>query len=142
MQNVVDNFPNSEEGKRAQEILTTEIPSLEKIVFIVADSKSWKILFKVAENENQKTKILEEKINAFIVDEKNKALSFSLEKYTYKENLITIQGIISEEYAKGIVEKLKEKYKITEQPIVITAENYKVIQIKKNLESYSAPVKP
>ena len=142
MQNLADNFPNSEEGKRAQEILTTEIPSLEKIVFIAADSNSWKILFKVAENEDQKTKILDEKINTFIVDEKNKALSFSLEKYTDKENLITIQGIISEEYAKGIVEKLKEKYKITEQPIVITAENYKVIQIKKNLESYSAPVKP
>jgi TolA-binding protein len=142
IQNVADNFPNREEGKRAQEILTTQIPSLEKIEFSSEDSKSWKILFKVPENEGLKIKNLTEKINTFIVNEKNKVLSTSLEKYTEKYNLIIIQGIISEEYAKGIVEKLKDKYKISEQPIVINAENYKVIQIKKNLEYYPAPVKP
>jgi len=142
IQNVADNFPNSEEGKRAQEILTTQIPSLEKIDFSTKDSKSWKILFKVPENEHLKTKTLTEKINTFIVNEKNKVLSTSLEKYTEKDNLIIIQGIISVEYAKGIVEKLKEKYKITEPSIIITNENYKVIQIKKNLEYYPAPVKP
>ena len=141
MQNLADNFPNSEEGKRAQEILKTQIPNLEKIDFNVKESSSWKILFKVAENEDPKTKSLTEKINTFIVTEKNKVLRSSIEKYTEKENLISIQGIISEEYAKGIIEKLKDKYKITEQPIVINSENYKVIQIKKNLESYPAPIK-
>lgn len=142
IQNVADNFPNSEEGKRAQEILTTQIPSLEKIEFSTKDSKSWKILFKVPENEDQKTKILEEKINIFLVNEKNKVLSYSCEKYTDKENIVSIQGIISIEYAKGIVEKLKEKYKVLEPSIIITNENYKVIQINKNLEYYPAPVKP
>jgi tetratricopeptide (TPR) repeat protein len=142
IQNVADNFPNSEEGKKAQEILTTQIPSLEKIDFSTKDSNSWKILFKVPENQDQKTKILEEKINKFIVNEKNKVLSYSCEKYTDKENIISIQGIISIEYAKGIVEKLKEIYKVLEPSIIITNENYKVIQIKKNLEYYPAPVKP
>lgn len=142
IQNVADNFPNREEGKRAQEILTTQIPSLEKIEFSTKDSNSWKILFKVPENEHLKTKTLTEKINTFIVNEKNKVLSTSIEKYTEKDNLIIIQGIISIEYAKGIVEKLKEKHKILELSTIINKENYKVIQIKKNLESYPAPVKP
>jgi len=142
MQNVADNFPNREEGKSAHEILTNQIPSLEKINFNVADSKSWKILFKVAEKEDLKTKTLEEKINKFIVNEKNKVLSYSCEKYTDNENIVSIQGIISIEYAKGIVEKLKTIYKITEPAIIISKENYNVIQIKKNLESYPAPVKP
>ena len=142
LQYVADNFPNSEEGKRAQEILSTEIPSLEKIDFNDNDFNSWKILFKVAENDDQKTKTVEEKINTFIINEKNKVLNYSWEKYTDKEKIISINGIISKEYANGIVEKLREKYKLIEPSIIISNKNYKVIQIKKNLDSYSAPVKP
>jgi tetratricopeptide (TPR) repeat protein len=142
LQYVADNFPNSEEGKRAQEILSTEIPSLEKIDFNDNDFNSWKILFKVAENDDQKTKIIEEKINTFIVNEKNKVLNYSWEKYTDKEKIISINGIISKEYANGIVEKLIEKYKVLQPSIIISNKNYKVVQIKKNLDSYSAPVKP
>ena len=54
---------------------------------------------------------------------------------------MVIHGIISEEYAKGIVSILKEfkDYKITQIPVIMSSYNYKVVQIKKSLEEYLAP---
>ena len=48
LQVVADNYPNSEEGKNAQEILTTQIPFLEKLDFNTIDTKNWKIIYIVA----------------------------------------------------------------------------------------------
>jgi hypothetical protein len=49
-----------------------------------------------------------------------------------KRKFITIHGIKSEVYAKDIVFVLKDtKYKLSDPAIVISCENYKVIQIKK-----------
>ena len=60
-------------------------------------------------------------------------LSFVLEK-----NFIVVHGINSKENAIGIAQVLKEfkEYKIPEQSYVISNENYKVVQIKKNLDEY------
>jgi len=141
MQNVADNYPNREEGKKAQEILTTQIPFLEKINFSKTDTKNWKILYKVAALNDKNT--IEGKIKKFIATENYNTLFYSLDNYTEKEGFITIHGINSEEYAKAIALVLKEneKYKITEPAIVLTNENYKVVQIKKNLDSYLAQIK-
>jgi len=143
MQYVADNYPNSEEGKNAQEILTTQIPLLEKMNFTTTDTKNWKILYKVGKREDKNTKALEEKIKKFIASENINKLSYSYDIYTEKENFITIQGIKSEAYAKNIAAIMKDdkKYKITEPAIVISNENYKVVQIKKNLAEYLAPPK-
>lgn len=143
MQYVADNYPNSEEGKNAQEILTTQIPSLEKMNFTTTDTKNWKILYKVGKSEDKNTKALEEKIKKFIASENIEKLSYSYDIYTEKENFITIQGITSEAYAKNIAAIMKDdkKYKIVEPAIVISNENYKVVQIKKNLAEYLTPPK-
>ena len=143
MQYVADNYPSSEEGKNAQDILTTQIPLLEKMNFTTTDNKNWKILYKVAKQEDKNTKALEDKIKKFIASENINKLSYTFDIYTEKENFITIQGIQSEGYAKNIVAIMKDdkKYKIVEQAIVISDENYKVVQIKKNLPEYLAPPK-
>lgn len=138
LQELADNYPNKEEGKKAQEILTTQIPLLEQMDFNTVDAKNWKIIYKVATREDKNTKIIEEKIKSFIADENIQKLSYSFDAYTEKENFITIRGINSEDYAKDIAEVMKEnkKFKIDEPAIVVSGENYKVIQIKKNLETY------
>jgi hypothetical protein len=141
LQYVADNYPNSEEGKNAQEIVTNQIPLLEQMSFNTTDTKNWKILYKVGSREDKNTKAIEEKIKKFNTVENYQNLSFSYDVYTEKENFITIHGINSEVYANAIVKALKEdkKYKIDEPAIVISNENYKVIQIKKNLDAYLAP---
>jgi tetratricopeptide (TPR) repeat protein len=143
MQFVADNYPTSEEGKNAQDILTTQIPLLEKINFTTTDSKNWKILYKVGKQEDKTTKALEEKIKKFFASENINALSYTFDIYTEKENFITIQGLKSEAYAKNVAAILKDdkKYKIAEPGIVISSDNYKVVQIKKNVDEYLAPPK-
>lgn len=143
MQYVLDNYPTSEEGKNAQEILTTQIPLLEKMGFTTTDTKNWKILYKVGKREDKNTKALEDKIKKFIASENVQKLTYSFDIYTDKDNFMAIQGIKSEAYAKNVATILKDdkKYKITEPAIVISNENYKVVQIKKNLDEYLAPPK-
>ncbi|MFV8324733.1 tetratricopeptide repeat protein [Flavobacterium sp. ZS1P14] len=144
LQELADNYPNSEEGKKAVEILTTQIPFLEEKDFSSVDTKNWKILYKVGARTDKNTKEIEDKLKLFIANENFQTLSYSYDVYTEKENFITIHGINSEPYAKNIIQILKEnkKYKIDQPAIVVTSENYKVIQIKKNLEAYVAPKNP
>ena len=143
MQFVADNYPTSEEGKNAQEILATQIPLLEKMNFTTIDNKNWKILYKVGKLEDKTTKALEDKIKKFITNENINQLSYTFDIYTEKENFITIQGIKSEAYAKTIAVIMKDnkKFKISEPAIVISSDNYKVAQIKKNIDEYLAAPK-
>jgi tetratricopeptide (TPR) repeat protein len=141
LQAVADNYPNSEEGKNAQEILTNQIPFLEKLEWSTTDANNWKILYRVGAKEDKNTKAIEEKIKLFIAAQDLQKLSYSFDIYTEKENLITIHGIKSEVYAKDMVFILQDnvKYKVIDPAIVVSGENYKVIQIKKNLDLYLAP---
>jgi tetratricopeptide (TPR) repeat protein len=143
MQFVADNYPNSEEGKNAREILKTQIPELEKLNFTTAESKNWKVLYLVGKKEAKETKVLEEKIKKFIANEKLRQIKISLDVYTEKENFIAIQGIRSEAFAQNIADILKEdkKYLVKEKPIILSSENYRVIQIKKNLADFLSPQK-
>jgi hypothetical protein len=138
MQFVADNYPTSEEGKDAQEILTNQIPLLEKMNFSFAEAKNWKILYKVGKIDDKSTKDLEEKIKKFIVSENVNKLSYTFDVYTEKDNFLAIHGLKQEAYAESIITVMKENkaYKVAEPAVVISNENYKVVQIKKNLEDY------
>ena len=140
LQVVADNYPNREEGKNAQMIINDQIPLLEQLEFVTTESNSWKILYQVSSREDKSTKDLEDKIKKFITSENLQKLSYSYDIYTDNSNFITIHGIKSKAYADDIALVLKDnaKFKIANPAIVIAAENYKVIQIKKNLDSYLA----
>jgi hypothetical protein len=111
--------------------------------FNANDTKNWKILYKVAKRDDKNTKALEEKIKKFITSENIARLSYTFDIYTEKENFITISGFKSEAYAKNVATILKDdkKYIINEPAVVISNENYKVVQIKKNLAEYLAAPK-
>jgi hypothetical protein len=135
---IAANYPNEDEGKQAELLAKNDIPKLEALKFYAEAAKSWKILFKVAINDDKTNKILLAKLEKFVATKKLDKLTVSNDIYTMNENFIVIHGIISEAYTKGIKSILKEykDYKITQTPIVITNYNYKVLQIKKNLEEY------
>jgi tetratricopeptide (TPR) repeat protein len=135
---VADNYTSTEEGKNAREILTTQIPVLEKLNFTTTESKNWKIVYKVGQQDDKSTKNIEEKFKKFITDEKLTSLSCTFDIYTEKENFIVIQGMKSEAFAINFASILKDdkRFKITEPAIIISSDNYKVVQIKKNLTEY------
>ena len=89
------------------------------------------------------TKEIEEKIKKFIEDEKISNRSYSYDVYTDKENFIVIHNIKSEAYANDIISYMvaNKQYTINQPAIIISSDNYKVVQIKKNLDSYLASKK-
>jgi tetratricopeptide (TPR) repeat protein len=135
---VADNYSNSEEGKEAAEILKTQIPLLEKLEFTTADNKNWKVVFKIDKNDSKTEAAIESKVILFFANENVEKLKYTCDPYTEKESFISIQGIHSESYAQFITALFAEnaKYKINQIGIVISNENYKIVQIKKNFEEY------
>jgi tetratricopeptide (TPR) repeat protein len=134
------NYPNSEEGKRAEKMLAVDLPKLEALQLSSLDSKNWKILYRTKDFEDKSTKILREKIAKFIKDRSLEKLTVSLDIYTMTDNFVVIHGLNSNDLAVGITTILKEykDYKVQEVPIVISTENYTIVQIKKNLDEFLA----
>jgi tetratricopeptide (TPR) repeat protein len=132
------NYPNSQEGKSAEALLSKNIPYLQKLKFDSEKPTSWKLLYKIKDTLNASDKILIEKIKKFTSERTAEKLSYSLDNYVMDEVLLIVHGIPSEEKAKDIVTILQDynDFKIKEPVLIVSTENYKVIQIQKNLETY------
>ena len=133
-------YPNTKEGKQAEDILKLNIPTLEKMSLKQQDtlSKNWNILYKVGKRDAVETKTLTEKINKYIVEKGYDKYSVSYDFYTENENFVVIHGIASREYANFFIELLRDTkgYKITMPSEIISSDNYAVIQVKKNYAEY------
>jgi len=133
------NYPNDEEGKKAETFLANDYPKLESLKFYAAKPLSWKILYAVSGNpEDKNSKILQDKIKKFLVDRNFAKITMSNDIYTMDKNFIVIHGMKTEEYANGIASILREfkDYKIQDKAYIISSDNYKIVQIKKNFEDY------
>jgi len=135
------NYPNSSEGKDAEQLLAKNIPYLEKLRFDAEPAKSWKIIYKITNAEDPKTKVLIDKIKKFTTERTAQKLTYSIDIYTMTEKFLVIHGMNSEVNATDINTILKDykDYKIAETSIIISSENYKIVQIKKNIEEYLQP---
>lgn len=134
------NYPNASEGKKAEEMLGKDIPSMEALQFNSEKPMSWKIIYKFQEGEAKTLKPLQEKLDKFLKEKNSPRLFMTFDMYTLDSNFIVIHGLISEQEAKDINSILKEYkvYLIQEPAIIISSSNYKIVQIKKNLEEYLA----
>jgi hypothetical protein len=132
-------YPNSEEGKKTEDFIKNRLPQLEALSFNSETPSSWKILYN-ANLDTLKNKSILTKINKFIKGRDNKKLIVTTDIYTIDKNLIVIHGIKTKEEALQYAQLLKDykDFKITEKAIVISSENYQVIQAKKNIEVYIA----
>ena len=103
-----------------------------------APSKNWKILYSTKDFDDAPTKKLRETIQKFIKDRNLTKLTVSLDIYTMTDNFVVIHGMSSQDLANGVASVLKEfkEYKVPQTAILITTENYTIVQVKKNLEEY------
>lgn len=131
-------YPNSAEGKEAELLLGKDIVLMEYMQFNDREPKSWKLLYRAPNVKDKKIVTLQGKLKKFISERTSDQLSQSVDFFTPEMNFVVVHGIRSKEGAMGIVTVLKEfkEYKVTEVPIIISSENYSVVQIKKNLEEY------
>ena len=132
------NYPNVAEGKNAEQLLADNVPKMEALQFYQDKPSGWKILYQFENKDSIATKPLIDKIKKFTTDERFSSLKYSVDNYNMTQSFIVIRGLKNEELSQGMVSVLKEfkEFKVQETAIVISTENYKIVQIKKNLQDY------
>jgi tetratricopeptide (TPR) repeat protein len=134
-------YPNNPEGKKAEQMIAEQLPKLEAKEFSPeTDSKgtsNWKVMFPFKRSNNEKALKLKELLEQSIKDLKYRN-SISKDIYNLEEQFVVVHGFKSKEFALGYAELLKNNkdYRVADKNFVILSENYKVIQVHKNLQDY------
>jgi hypothetical protein len=111
---------------------------MEELQFNLEKPMSWKLVYRMDCNSDGNAKPLLQKITKFLNTKSYHKLITSTDLYLLNEDFIVIHNIKDEGQAKDIMTILKEyrDYKVVETPIIISSDNYKIVQIKKNLDEY------
>ncbi|WP_420571302.1 tetratricopeptide repeat protein [Kordia sp.] len=131
------NYPNDDEGKRAQQIVTTSLPKIANKAVINDDkSKSFKIIYAFQKNDTEAMEALEKTIAQAIEDTGYGSLSVSRDVYSRSQHFIVIHGFKTKLAAVTVEDMLesKEEYAVKKENTILSAENYQTVQIHKNLD--------
>ncbi|WP_299114793.1 hypothetical protein [uncultured Winogradskyella sp.] len=141
-------YPNTEEGKKAQDLLQNAIPVLARKEFVPDDKpKNFNVIYTFQKGSDEDIdafiKVLDEEIEAKI-----KYFDLTTSKDVYDENTIfvVVHGLKSIQGASGFAQLLQSdekdkrgrpvKPKITKEYFAISSPNYAIIQRHKNLNAY------
>ena len=138
MQYVADTYATSEEGKKAAEIVSIQIPILEQMAFSTVASKNWKVIFRIPINDLKQEQAVEQQIKAFKAKENLENIYYTCDNYTDTERIICVHGFRSELYATdvSVIFNAKRGEAEGQMAIPISTENYTIVQMKKNLDAY------
>ncbi len=137
--NVAYNYPQSEEGRKAQQLLNTALPQLENSGFKMDSTASnVKLLYSFAVMQKEEITSLKNKIDKALLDSGNKQYSTSVDVYDHETVFLMVHGLENIGRAQGLAEMflINKAYEITREPVLISSENYRVVQIHKNLGPY------
>ncbi len=131
-------YPNTEEGKRAQEILNTAIPVLSNKTFISDDTaKHFNVLYAFDNSEKDQIEDFVKTLDEAVQKVSYFDLSTSVDFYDENTTFVVVHGLKSISGAQGFAEILKEnKLKIDRTFYSISSPNYEIVQRHKNLNEY------
>jgi len=131
-------YPNSEEGKKAQEIMTEVIPVLAKKDFVSDDDvKHFNVLYPFNNDEKDQIEAFVKELDAAVSKVNYFSLSTSIDVYDTNTTFVVVHGLKSVQGASGFAEILKEnKNKIDRNYYSISSPNYEIVQRHKNLTEY------
>lgn len=132
------NYPNSPEGKQAENMMQSVIPMLEKKAFVDESvSKNFKVFYSFTDASDEEIKEFVEKLNESIKDIRYFDLTSSIDKYNANTTFVVVHGLTSLQGAQGFKDILNDYKKTIEKDhFSISSDNYEVIQIHKNLDAY------
>ncbi|RAJ24385.1 hypothetical protein LX77_01937 [Gelidibacter algens] len=132
------NYPNSEEGKRAQEIMEKIIPVLAKDDFEDnALAARFNVLYQFENASTEEVDAFVTKLNEEVTQIRYYELSVSKDIYNKNTIFVVVHGLKSIEGASGFADLLRErKANITMPYIAISSPNYEIVQRHKNLNEY------
>ncbi|WP_460220457.1 type IX secretion system periplasmic lipoprotein PorW/SprE [Psychroserpens sp. MEBiC05023] len=131
-------YPNSEEGKKAKEILENVIPILAKKEFVDNDSaKHFNVLYPFSNDEKDEIEEFVAQLDDAISKVNYFDLSTSIDFYDANTTFVVVHGLTSIQGASGFAEILKEnKNKIDRNFYSISSPNYEIVQRHKNINEY------
>jgi hypothetical protein len=134
-------YPNNPEGKKAEQIVEEQLPKLEKKEFSPetgsTGTSNWKVVFPFKIREDEKALQLKKRLEDAIKD-LNYRNVVSKDIYNLEDEFVVVHGFRSKDFALGFAELIKNNkdYRIKDENFVVLSENYKIVQVHKNLESY------
>ena len=137
------NYPNNPEGKKAQTMVAEQLPKLEPKVFSTETESTgtgnWKVVFPLKIRDDKKALRLKELLEKSIEDLKYKNV-VSKDIYNLEDQFVVVHGFKSKDFALGYAELIKNNkdYRIDDENFVILSNNYKIIQVHKNMADYKA----
>jgi len=138
-------YPNNPEGKKAEQMVSEQLPKLAVKEFSpeteVKGSGNWKVVYPFKRSNDEAALKLMEKLNLAIKDLRYKNY-VSKDIYNLEEQFVVVHGFKSKDFALGFDELLKinKKYKISQENFVILSPHYKIIQVHKNLQKYKSRI--
>ncbi|MBZ9630885.1 hypothetical protein LB465_08845 [Salegentibacter sp. LM13S] len=143
LNHVALTYPQTQEGKKAQEILNKTIPQLSGLEFNTDSlQQNYKLLYRFDVSEQEAASALKEKIETAISDINYDHLSVSIDVYDPDEVFVMVHGLQDINRANGFAELLQinEDYLVEKESMPISTENYRIVQIQKNLDDFPRPV--
>jgi len=134
------DYANTEEGIKAQNLINS-LQSLSKQIFVPNDvSKNFKVVYQFESSQSEEMKEFKETLDKVIEKISYYDLSTSVDVYNKDKTFLVVHGIKSIDGAKGFANIVEEedKKKIDRPFFGISQENYQIIQIHKNLDTYIA----
>ncbi len=133
------NYPQSSEGKKAQELLNTAIPALPGATFSSDTAvTSYKLMFPFEHIQREEADTFRGRLEEILQELNYSHLTVSRDVYNPSRILVVVHGFRSPERAAGFAELLSvnEEYQIHKNSYYISTPNYRIVQIHKNLENY------
>ena len=132
------NYSNSIEAKEAEFIIKNVLPMLSNTSFLDNDkSDNFKIIYQFSNTALDETESFVVKINESINKIEYLKLNTSKDYYNNIVTFVVLHGLKSYDGAMGLAEMLNKKPDFKNRTsFVVSSENYKTIQIHKNLEEY------
>ena len=140
LSHVALTYAQTEEGKKARELITQTIPSLSDMEFN-RDSlqTNYKLVYNFNVSEKKKASALKGEIDKAI-QKLNYELKTSIDIYDPSRIFVVVHGLENKKRALGFAELLQNKeFKIENEFIAISTENYRIVQIHKNIDTYPSP---
>lgn len=134
-------YPRAEEGKKAQQLLNKAIPKMKFNSFADdATSVHWKLVYAFDNSDVQSATDLRKQLDAAFEKLGYTNYATSLDVYNDKQSFVVVHYLDSKSRAEGLTELLAVnkdiETPITKTNTIIASENYKLVQLHKNLEEY------
>jgi hypothetical protein len=132
------NYPNSPEGKKAENMMQTVIPLMGNNEFEDdAVARSFKAIYQFEEHTQEDLDEFVKSLNEALAGLKHFRLKSSVDVYDQNTVFVVVHGFNSINGALGFSDILRSnKFQIDKAYFAISSSNYQIVQIHKNLEEY------